>query len=148
MSFMKIHRTVLSAAVIGSAIILSNCASGPTYAEALKTMPPIPKGKGRVFVYRDSSFGAAVRPKVRIDDQPVGSSVAKGFIFSDQAPGQHVVSLVTEWKHKDTVSVADGQPSFVRTHVTPGALVGHVIPTAVSRSEGESEIQNCKLVTD
>ena len=148
MSNMKLHRTILSAVFIGSALALSSCASGPSYAESLKTMPPIPKGKGRVFVYRDTSLGAAVRPKVRIDDQPVGTSVAKGFIYSDQAPGPHVVSLVTEWKHKDTVAVTAGQPSFVRTHVTMGAFVGHVIPTAVSPAEAKSEIQNCKLVTD
>ncbi|MES2658487.1 MAG: DUF2846 domain-containing protein [Verrucomicrobiota bacterium] len=145
---MKFQRSVISSLLIGSALALASCASGPSYAEAIKTLPPIPKGKGRVFVYRDSSFGAAVRPKIKIDDQPVGTSVAKGFVYSDQAPGQHVVSLATEWKHKDTFSVTAGEPSFVRSHITIGAFVGHVIPTAVSKAEGESEIQNCKLVTE
>ena len=144
----RLHRSVLSTLLIGSALALANCASGPTYAEALKTMPPIPKGKGRVFVYRDTTFGAAVRPKIQIDEQPIGTSIAKGFCYSDQTPGKHVVSLATEWKHKDTVSVSAGQPSFVRTHVTMGAFVGHVIPTALSSSEAEMEIKNCKLVTE
>lgn len=83
-----------------------------------------------------------------IDEQAIGTSVAKGFSYSDRAPGQHVVSLTTEWKHKDTVTVVRGHPSFVRSHVTMGAFVGHVIPTAVSSAEAEGEIQNCKLVTD
>lgn len=141
-------RPVLFSLVIGSTLGVISCASGPGYADAIKTLPPIPKDKGRVFIYRDTSLGAAIRPKIRIDDQPIGTSVAKGFSYSDQAPGQHVVSLVTEWKHKDTVTVTAGQPSFVRTHVTIGAFVGHVIPTAVSKEEAQSEIQNCKLVTD
>ena len=144
----KICHVLLSGAIIITSAIFTSCASGPSYAEALKTMPPIPEGKGRVFVYRNTAFGAAVRPKVRINDQPVGTSVARGFLYSDQKPGQHIVSLVTEWKHQDTVDVTAGQPSFVRTHVTMGAFVGHVIPTAVDRAEGESEIQSCKLVAD
>ncbi len=145
---MKFRPAIISTLLVGSALALASCASGPSYAEALKTMPPIPKGKGRVFVYRDTTLGAAIRPKIRIDDQPIGTSVAKGFSYSDQTPGPHVVSLVTEWKHKDTVTVAAGQPSFVRTHVTFGAIVGHVIPTAMTKSEAESGISNCKLVTD
>lgn len=145
---MKLSSAITPAILAGSALALVSCASGPSYAEALKTMPPIPKGKGRVFVYRDTTLGAAIRPKIRIDEQPVGTSVAKGFCYSDQSPGPHVVSLITEWKHKDTVNVTVGQPSYVRTHVTLGAFVGHVIPTAVSKSEAEGEIANCKLVTD
>lgn len=148
MTFLKSNHSAVLSILAAATLGLVSCASGPSYAEALKTMPPIPKGKGRVFVYRDTSFGAAIRPKIRIDDQPVGTSVAKGFCYSDQMPGPHVISLVTEWKHKDTVTVTAGQPSFVRTHVTMGAFVGHVIPTALSTSEAESEIQNCKLVTD
>ncbi len=148
MTFKKFPPSLISATLIGFTLALASCASGPSYAEALKTMPPIPKGKGRVFIYRDTTLGAAIRPKIRIDEQPVGTSVAKGFSYSDQTPGPHVVSLVTEWKHKDTVTVTAGQPSFVRTHVTIGAFVGHVIPTALSKSEAEAEIQNCKLVTD
>ncbi len=144
----KFIRPLLSVFIISATLGLVSCASGPSYAEALKTLPPIPKDKGRVFVYRDSAFGAAVRPAIKIDEQQIGTSVAKGFSYTDQAPGQRVVSLATEWKHKDTVTVTAGQPSYVRTHVTMGAFVGHVIPTAVSKSEAESEIQNCKLVTD
>ncbi len=101
-----------------------------------------------MFVYRNTALGAAIRPQIRIDGKPIGSSVAQGFRYSDQAPGQHEVALITEWKHKDTVTVVAGQPSFVRTHVTFGALVGHVIPTAVSKAEAEPEIRNCKLVTE
>jgi len=148
MSATKIVRPFLSSLLLGSTLALFSCASGPSYAEALKTMPPIPKGKGRVFVYRDTTLGAAIRPKIKIDEQPVGTSVAKGFSYSDQTPGQHVVSLVTEWKHKDTITVTTGHQVSFRTHVTMGAFVGHVIPTAVSRSEAEGEIQNCKLATD
>jgi hypothetical protein len=143
-----IQRPVFFSILLSGALGLVSCASGPSYAEALKSLPPIPKDKGRVFVYRNTALGAAVRPKVRIDDQPVGTSVAQGFLYSDQKPGQHSISLVTEWKHKETFTVTAGQPTFVRTHVTIGAFVGHVIPTPVSKAEGESEIQNCKLVTD
>jgi len=139
---------VMSSVILAAACGLASCASGPSYAEAVKTLPPIPKGQGRVFIYRNTSLGLAVKPAIKIDGQKVGTSTAHGFSYSDQTPGNHEVSLATEWKHKDSVKVTPGQPSFVRTHVTFGALVGHVIPTAVDKSTGESEIQNCKLVTE
>jgi len=145
---MNTPRAIISALVASAALGLVSCASGPTYAEVSKTLPPIPKGQGRVFVYRTSSIGMAVKPSIKIDGQAVGTSTAHGFSYSDHSPGAHEVSLMTEWKHKDTVNVTAGQPSFVRTHVTMGAFVGHVIPTHVDRAEGESEIQKCKLVTD
>ena len=148
MNITRCYRTLASILLLSSAVGLVSCAGGPTYAEAVKTLPPIPEGQGRVFVYRPSSIGFAVKPAIKINGEKVGTSTARGFSYSDHAPGSHQISLTTEWKHKDTVNVTAGQPSFVRTHVTIGAFVGHVIPTHVSKSEGESEIQDCKLVTD
>jgi hypothetical protein len=147
MNPMKFLRAFLCSLVIGSSFGLVSCASGPSYAEALKSLPPIPRDKGRIFVYRDSAFGAAVRPKININDKPIGTSVAKGFSYSDQAPGQYVVSLTTEVKRQTTVTVKAGEPSFVHTYMTMGAIVGHVIPSFVDKSQGESGIQKCKLVS-
>ncbi|MFT4175391.1 MAG: DUF2846 domain-containing protein [Luteolibacter sp.] len=125
-----------------------SCASGPSYSEAVKSLPPIPKGKGRVFVYRPSSMGMALRPDIRIDQKSIGTSTAQGFSYSDQPPGKHDVSLTTEWTRKGSVQVQPGQASFVRTSLGMGLITGHLIPTAVEKSVGEREIQKCKLVTE
>lgn len=126
------------------ALALASCASGPTYAELKPTLPPLAKGHGRVFVYRPSSFGAAIQPSVKIDDQVVGTSEGRGFIYSDQPAGSRKVSLKTEWNHEGTVAVKSGEVSFVRCSVIPGVFAAHVRPSQVERSTGEEEIQDCK----
>ena len=148
MSFIKIRASLLPFLALGAALGLVSCASGPTYTEIVKTLPPIPKGKGRVFVYREDAIGMAVRPKIKIDDQPIGTSKAQGFSYSDQTVGQHVVSLTTETTKRTTVAVTAGQPSFVQTHMGFGVLVGHVVPTFVDKLQGEAGIRDCKLVTE
>lgn len=124
---------------------LSSCASGPSYADAQSTLPSIPKGKGRVFVYRPSAFGAAVKPDVQIDQNVVGRSEGRGFFYSDLSTGSHEVSIKTEMAHKNTVTVQAGKPSFVKCSIMPGLLVGHVLPKQVDQATGSAEIQKCKL---
>ncbi len=131
-------------ALIAVSVCLVSCASGPSFQEATASLPPIPKGQGRVFVYRTSGLGAAVRPDVKIDGQVVGTSVARGFFHSDQPPGKHEVSIQTEWNHKNSVTVEAGKPAFVQCKMTLGLLVGHLIPNQVSPETGRAEIQECK----
>jgi Protein of unknown function (DUF2846) len=142
----KLHiRPIILLGLAVASFSFVSCASGPTYAEMKSKLPPIAKGQGRVFVYRPSFFGAAVKPAVKINDQPVGTSEGQGFLYSDQSPGTHELSVTTEWKHKTPVTVTNGQPSYVRCSMMIGVLVGHVMPKQVSSEVGESEMQNCKL---
>lgn len=143
-----ILRPLFLCVISASALGFVSCASGPSYAEVSKSLPPVPSGKGRVFVYRASSFGAGIKPPVKIDDTVVGKSMGQGFLYSDQSPGTHQISIMTEFNHKNTFSVASGKPTFIRCHVTPGFLAAHVIPNEVERSTGESEIQDCKLASE
>ena len=145
MSITSITRPLSLSFLSAAALLLASCASGPSYAEVNKTLPPVAKGKSRVFVYRPTSFGAAIKPSIKIDEQVVGKSMGQGFIYSDQAPGDHQISLMTEYNHKNTINVKSGEPTFVRCHVTPGLLAAHVIPNQVDKETGESEIQDCKL---
>ena len=142
----SIRPVILLGLAIASAC-LASCASGPTYAEVNSKLPPIARGHGRVFVYRPSSFGAAVKPPVKIDNQVIGTSKGQGFIYSDQRPGSHEVSIATEWKHRTPVTVREGQKSFVRCKMMMGVFVGHVMPKQVDATTGENQIQKCKLAS-
>lgn len=139
---MKMLTTLRVTALAVLSLSLVSCAGGPSFDAA--SLPPIPEGKGRVFVYRTSGFGAAVRPDVKIDGKVVGKSMARGFFHSDQPPGEHEISIQTEWKHKNTISVTAGHPTYVQCKVTMGLMVGHVIPNQVSAETGAAEIKSCK----
>ncbi len=138
-------RPILSLGLAVASLGLISCASGPSYTEMKSKLPPIAKGQGRVFVYRPSFIGAAVKPAVMIDNKAVGTSEGQGFLYSDQTPGSHEISITTEWKHKNNFTVQAGQPSFVECTVTMGAFVGHIIPNQVTNATGEARIQSCKM---
>jgi len=135
-------------ALIASSFGFVSCASGPSYAEAKASLPPVAKGQGRVFIYRPSSFGMAVKPDVKINGTAVGTSEGQGFLYSDQKPGTHQISVSTEWTHKSTFTVKQGEPSFIRCAVRPGLFAGHIVPTQVDRATGEQEIQDCKQTVE
>ncbi|MBX3743587.1 MAG: DUF2846 domain-containing protein [Akkermansiaceae bacterium] len=140
-----LKRALFASALLAGSLGFVSCASGPSYAEAKSTLPAVAKGHSRVFIYRPSSFGAAIKPSVKIDGTAVGTSEGQGFIYSDQKPGQHVVSMSTEWTHKATITVKPGESAFVRSKVRPGLIAGHIIPEQVDKATGEQEIQDCKL---
>lgn len=133
----------LALAAVSSGLI--SCASGPSYSEVKGTLPAIPKGEGRVFVYRTATVGFGVKPSVKMDEKVVGTSTARGFFYTDQPAGSHQISIKTEWNHKNTVNVVAGKSNFVECSITPGVLVGHIIPNQVDPVKGEADIQSCKL---
>lgn len=129
--------------VIALAAVMASCASGPSYDEVKSTLPPIPKGHGRVFVYRTATMGMALKPDVKIDDKVVGTSQARGFFYSDQKAGAHRISITTERKHESPLIVKSGEPAFVSSQLQFGILVGQIKPLQVVKETGESEIQSC-----
>src|SRR5262245_33502959 len=68
---MGIKRFALICAI---ALLASGCASGPKYAEVKSAIPAQKTNEGRVFVYRNSSLGAAVQPNVMVNDKVAGES--------------------------------------------------------------------------
>jgi hypothetical protein len=142
---LPLRRIVVSLTLSTLCLGLVSCASGPTYAEVKSKLPPIPKGEGRVFVYRPQTIGFGVKPNVKIDSKVVGTSEGRGFLYSDQLPGNHELSIATEWKHSSNFNIAAGKPSFVQCTILPGVFVGHIISEQVDAAKGEAEIQQCKM---
>jgi hypothetical protein len=76
--------------------VLSGCATGPKYTEVASSFDALEPGKGRIFIYRPSSFGAAVQPDVRLNGEVVGKAKPLGFFFVDRAPGEYEIVTSTE----------------------------------------------------
>ncbi|MBT8101158.1 MAG: DUF2846 domain-containing protein [Gammaproteobacteria bacterium] len=130
------------------ATALAGCASGPSYTEHAASMQAVSADKGRIFMYRPSSFGAAVQPEVRINDDVVGKAKPKGFFYADLPPGDYVVSASTEAERNLSLSLAAGEEKYVRLEIKMGAFVGHVKPVLVDAAEGWEELQKMKFIGD
>jgi hypothetical protein len=122
-------------------IVLSGCATGPKYTEVESSFDALEPGKGRIFIYRPSSFGAAIQPKVRLDGEVVGKAKPHGFFFIDKAPGEYEIVTSTEVERSLSLTLDEGETRYVRLSVSMGFMVGHVYPELVEPSMALEEIQ-------
>lgn len=125
--------------------MLFGCAStGPKFTEINSSFPNLTSDSGRIYLYRTTSLGAALKPNVVINGEEVGKSVAKGFFYVDKPAGNYEIVTSTEVKRKLSLTLDNGQTRYVKFNVSMGFLVGHVYPVLVDNKEGESDIQNCR----
>lgn len=140
---MNVNHIKLLPVLLASTMFLG-CATGPTYQESAAEMRPLAAENGRIFIYRTTSFGAAVQPEVRVDGEPVGKAKPKGYFYVDLPPGSHEISASTEAERNLNLTLDAGEEKYVRLEVKMGVLVGHVKPVLVDTAVGQEEIRKMK----
>lgn len=115
---MKLKLSVLS--LIFSIIVLSGCASGPTFNEYAANIPEVSNDSGRIYVYRTATLGAAVQPGIRVNGEVVGKAVPQGFFFIDRPAGSYEVSASTQAKRSLALNLEPGDERYVRLEVKMG----------------------------
>jgi len=90
-------------------LLLFGCASLPTYNEYASTMQPVPADRGRIYVYRITIVGDAIRPAVRIDGEPVGRAIPEGFFYVDLPAGDYTISGSTIAKYDLSLGLEAGE---------------------------------------
>jgi hypothetical protein len=131
-------------AVVLISIGLSACASGMKYAEFAPTLAAQSDDVGRIFFYRPSAFGAALRPDVMLNGDKVGEAISQGFFFVDRTPGEYQVVTATEVTRKASFVLEKGQTRYIRFSTSMGFFAGHVYGELVDNDVGEKEINDCK----
>lgn len=130
--------------IIFAVVVLSGCASGPTFNEYSSSIPSITADSGRIYIYRTATFGAAVQPGIRVNGEVVGKAVPQGFFFIDRPAGNYEISASTEAKRSLTLSLEPGDEKYVRLEVKMGVFAGHIKPVLVESSAGKQEITKTK----
>jgi uncharacterized protein DUF2846 len=126
------------------ALALSACASGVKFTEMNPSTMPQDQDSGRIFFYRTTVVGAALRPDIRLNGIKVGDAVAQGFFYVDRPSGNYEVVTSTEVDRKVTFVLEKGQTRFVKFSVSMGFFVGHVYGDLVDSAVGLEEIKECK----
>lgn len=124
--------------------MLSACASGIKYSEYHSKIPVQSADAGRIFFYRPSSLGAALRPDVLLNNETVGQAISYGFFYVDRPAGDYQVVTSTEVTRKLSFVLDKGQSRYVRFSTSFGFFVGHVYGELVDPEVGKKEIQDCK----
>jgi hypothetical protein len=127
--------------IAGLSLFVTACASGPKYSEVKNKIGPLQSGQGRVFVYRDSSFGAAITPTVTANGKPIGVSRANGFFYADLAAGDYKLAAGTEVERSLSFTLAHGEIKYVRAFISFGLLVGRINFDLVNAAAGEQALQ-------
>lgn len=121
-------------------LLLAGCATGPKYSEMKGSIPPLRSDQGRVFVYRDSSFGAAISPSVAINGKIVGVSRANGFFYTDLPAGNYRMSAETEVERSLTFTLATGEIKYVKASISFGIIAGRINFDLVNQAAGEEAL--------
>ena len=130
------------------ALLLSGCASvpmGDVQEDArTKTFQAAPEKSG-VYIYRNESFGAAIRMDVLVDGKTLGQTAAKTYFFTELPPGKHTVTSVSE--NTDTLSfeTAPGKLYYVWQEVKMGLIYARTKLHLVSEADGQKGVLESKL---
>jgi hypothetical protein len=132
--------------ILVGALALSGCATGPKFTDIKATLPPVAAGKGRIFLYRPSTMGAAVQPNVKLNGEVVGTAKPKGAFYVDREPGNYKIETSTEVTRELSLTLESGQTRYVKLNLSMGFVVGHVYPQLVDPAVGEGELAGCKFI--
>ena len=143
---MRLSRAVLAASAVA---MLAACASVPKASperdRSAKQFAAPPKGKAALYVFRDESFGAAIKMSLLLDGRIVGDTAAKTFHWVEIAPGKH--TLIGKAENESTLdfTAVPGQNVFVWQEVKLGVLSARNKLQLVDDQRGRAGVAQCEL---
>jgi hypothetical protein len=135
-------RQAILALALTAVTVLAGCASGPEFSKAQEGLTPLAPTKGRIFIYRSTSLGAAIQPDVRVNGEVVGTSKGNGIFYVDRDPGNIEVVIGTEVEKHLTFTLAAGNVRYVKCDVNMGLFVAHIVPILVDEKDAKKEISD------
>ena len=132
------------------ASILGGCATVPMgnvkQDATLKSFgAPNNQDKAGIYVYRNETFGAAIKMHVRLDGKVLGSTAANTYLYKEVEPGQHTVSSLAENTDTITVSARKGTLSYIWQEVKMGMWSARSKLHLVSEEEGKKGVLESDL---
>jgi hypothetical protein len=135
-------------------LILINCAAALLLAGCAGTkqfvpMPDLSKtiedpSKGRIYLFRPSSFGGAVGMNVADGGNPIGSTGPGGFLCWEREPGDVVVSATSENTSRVSLPVRPGSIHYILQSIRMGIWIARTELEVVDEERGRKELKKCK----
>ncbi|WP_374406914.1 DUF2846 domain-containing protein [Hydrogenophaga sp.] len=138
----------LSAALL-AAVLSTGCASvnmaDATQDAARKTFTA-PADKAGIYVYRNETFGAAIKMPVAVDGQLIGQTAANTYLYKEVVPGKHKIESLTEGAdNKLEVDVKPGTLTYIWQEVKMGMWAAASKLHLVSPEQGKKGVMETKL---
>ncbi|NSL56222.1 DUF2846 domain-containing protein [Uliginosibacterium aquaticum] len=142
-------RRILTCSFLAAAALLTGCASVPMATpeqDAAAKSFAVTADKANVYIYRNESFGGAVKMPVVVDGKIVGDTLAKTYIKQEVAPGSHTIISKAENDAELKFDVAAGKNYFVWQEVKMGIWMARSALTLVDEAQGKEGVAECKLI--
>jgi hypothetical protein len=138
-------KNVLLVSILFASAALSGCAHGPKIRDVRSNIPSLHAGYGRIYFYRNSFFGGAVQPDVKLNGTVIGEAKNGAAYWHDAKPGHYKVETTTEVTNDVEFDLAAGETKYIRFDVSMGFFVGHVSPALVPAHEAENAMADLSL---
>lgn len=142
-----LKRFLVSLALL-SLLALGGCASVPMATpqqDAAAKKFNVPAGKSRIYLYRNESFGGAIKMAVSLDGKTMGQTGPETFFVWDVNPGHHTIESLTENTAKLSLDTQPNKLYFVWQEVKMGLLSARSLLHKVDRQAGEKGVMECKM---
>jgi len=134
------------AAVLIAATVAGCSTPGTPYKQEEARLTPPAAGAGRIWIYRESSFGYAVQPSVLLNGAVVGSAVPNAAFYIDRPKGNYVVAASTEVEKQASFLLEPGEVKYVRLTPTSGLMIGRIVPELVSAEEAQKALPDLSVI--
>jgi len=106
---------------------------------------PKDKEKAGVYIYRNETFGAAIKMHVRLDDKVLGSTAANTYLYKEVDPGRHIISSEAENTDTLTIDAIKGKLIYIWQEVKMGMWSARSKLHLVDEEEGRKGVLESNL---
>jgi hypothetical protein len=135
--------------IILAVALASGCAGVPMADSRLdasaKTFA-IPRDKAGVYIYRNESFGAAVKMDVYLNGAHLGETGAQTYIYTEVEPGTHTVMGKSENENSVRFHALAGKLYYIWQEVKMGLLYARNELKLVDDQTGRAGVMESKLI--
>ena len=106
----------------------------------------VQQDRSNIYVYRNESFGGAVKMEVLLDGKLVGKTAAHTYLKLEVQPGQH--TLISKAENDDVLNLntVAGKNYFVWQEVKMGLLYARSLLHLTDETTGKTGVSDCMLV--
>lgn len=132
-------------------VLFVGCATVPMEidekAVLAKQFNPPSEGSAGFYVYRDSSFGGALKKDVWIDGKCIGETAPNVFFYEEvNANQEHTISTESEFSPNDLIILAEqGKNYFIRQFIKLGLFVGGAGVELVDEEKGQEAVKSLDM---
>ncbi len=135
--------------LIVSVVLFSGCASVPMASKeadmAAKKFQPV-EGKANIYIYRNETFGAAVKMPVVLDGKVVGDTAAETYILKTVEPGEHTIVSKSESDSILNLTAEINKNYYVWQEIKMGMWSAGSKLHLVDEAKGMEGVNECELI--